>query len=56
MVTSEGSIGVTKYLTRQKKCRINRCRYNRVRLYLAESIAKQYKPGKEKGLKDDMTM
>jgi hypothetical protein len=47
MFNSEGSIGATEYLTLQTECRINRSRYNRVLLYLAESIAKQYKPGKE---------
>jgi hypothetical protein len=33
MVNSEELIGSTEYLTLQARCRINRCRYNRVRLY-----------------------
>jgi hypothetical protein len=34
MVNSEELIGTTEYLTMQARCRINRCRYNRVPLYL----------------------
>jgi hypothetical protein len=33
MVNSEELIGTTEYLTLQRRCRINGCRYNRVRLY-----------------------
>jgi len=34
MVNSDKSIGTTEYLTVYAGCRINRCRYKRVRLYL----------------------
>jgi hypothetical protein len=34
MVNSEDLIGTTEYLTLQARCCINRCRYNRVRLYV----------------------
>jgi hypothetical protein len=34
MVNSDELIGNTEYLTLQMRCRINRCRYNRVRLYM----------------------
>jgi hypothetical protein len=33
MVNSEELIGTTDYLTLYTRCHINRCRYNRVRLY-----------------------
>jgi hypothetical protein len=33
-INSEKLIGTTEYLTLQTVCRISRCRYNRVRLYL----------------------
>ena len=33
MVNSEELIGTTKYVTLYTGCRINRCRYNGVRLY-----------------------
>jgi len=36
MVNSEELIGTTGYLTLYTRCRINRFRYNRVRLYLIE--------------------
>ena len=38
MVNSEESIGTTEYLTLQTRCRINRCRYNRVQLYFQSSL------------------
>jgi hypothetical protein len=34
MVDSEELIGTTEYLTLCTRCRLNRCRYNRVRLYI----------------------
>jgi hypothetical protein len=34
MVNIEELIGTTEYLTLQGRCRINRCRSNRVRLYV----------------------
>jgi len=34
MVNNEELIGTTVYLTLYTGCRINRCRYNRVRLYV----------------------
>ena len=34
MINSEELIGTTQYLTHYTRCRINRCRYNRVRLYI----------------------
>jgi len=34
MVKGGKLIGTTEYLTLLTRCRINRCRYNRVRLYL----------------------
>ena len=34
MVNSEALISTTAYLTLYAKCSINRCRYNRVRLYM----------------------
>jgi len=33
MVNSEELLGTTEYMTLQTRCRINLCRYNRVRLY-----------------------
>jgi hypothetical protein len=33
MVNSDELLGTTEYLTLYTWCRINRCRYNRVRLY-----------------------
>jgi hypothetical protein len=38
MINSEELIGITEYLTLQTRCRINRCRYNRVRLYINITI------------------
>jgi hypothetical protein len=38
MANSEGLIGTTEYLTLYTRCRINRGRYNRVRLYQSASI------------------
>jgi hypothetical protein len=35
MVNSDELIGTTEYLTLQARCRINRCRYNRILLYVA---------------------
>jgi len=35
-VNSEELVGITEYLTLYKRCCINRCRYNRVRLHLRE--------------------
>ena len=37
MVNSEELIGTTEYLTLQTRRRTNRCRYNRVRLYINPS-------------------
>jgi hypothetical protein len=34
MVTSEEFSGTTKYLTLYMRCRINRCRHNRVPMYI----------------------
>jgi hypothetical protein len=34
MVNSKELIGTTEYLTLHTRCHINRCRYNRVRLYI----------------------
>jgi hypothetical protein len=34
MVNSDEITGTTEYLTLQTRCRINRCRYNRVQLYI----------------------
>jgi hypothetical protein len=34
MVNSKELIGTTGYMTLQTRCRIPRCRYNRVRLYI----------------------
>jgi hypothetical protein len=34
MINSEELIGTTEYLTLQRRCRINRCCYNRSRLYI----------------------
>ena len=34
MVNGDKLIGTTEYLTLLTKCRVNRCRYNRFRLYL----------------------
>jgi len=33
MANNEELIGTTEYPTQQTRCRINRCRYNRVRMY-----------------------
>jgi hypothetical protein len=33
MVNSEELIGTTEHVTLYASCRLNRCRYNRVRLY-----------------------
>ena len=38
MVGSEELIGTTECLSLQTRCRLNRCRYNRVRLYLNSVI------------------
>ena len=40
MVNSEELIGTKEHLTLYKRYRINRCRYNRVRLYLVSDICK----------------
>ena len=37
MVNSEELIGTAECLTLQTMCRINRCRYNQVRLYVLGS-------------------
>jgi hypothetical protein len=34
MVNGGELLGTTEHLTQQARCRINRCRYNRVRLYI----------------------
>jgi hypothetical protein len=34
MVNSEELIGTTEHVTLYARCRLNRCRYNRIRLYL----------------------
>jgi hypothetical protein len=38
MVNNEELIGTTEYLMLQTKCRINRCRYSRVRLYIKSTV------------------
>jgi hypothetical protein len=38
MVNSEELIGTIEYPTLYTRCRINRCRYNRVRLYLSINL------------------
>lgn len=38
MVDSEELIGTAEYLTLYARCRIKRCRYNRVPLYLSSDI------------------
>jgi hypothetical protein len=38
MVNGEESTGTTEHTTLQARCRINRCRYNRVRLYLVFTV------------------
>jgi len=38
MVNALELIGITEYLMLQTSCRINRCRYNGVRLYLSVPI------------------
>jgi hypothetical protein len=40
MVNSEELIGTTEYMTLYTKYRINRCRYNRVRLYIGTYMKK----------------
>jgi hypothetical protein len=37
-VNSEELIGTTEHVTLYTRCRLNRCRYNRVRLYFNTSI------------------
>jgi hypothetical protein len=37
MVNSEELIGATEYLTLQTGCRISRCRYNGVYLYIKDA-------------------
>jgi hypothetical protein len=44
MVNSDELNGTTEYLTLQARCRINRCRYNRVRLYSASSLLGLIRP------------
>jgi hypothetical protein len=34
MVNSEELIGIIEYLTLYTRCRLNRCRYNRVQLHV----------------------
>ena len=41
MVNREELVGTTEYLTLYASCRINRCRYNRVRLYFRMIHAKR---------------
>jgi hypothetical protein len=36
MFNSEGLLGATGYLTLYARCRVDRCRYNRVRLYFLD--------------------
>jgi hypothetical protein len=43
MVDSEELIGTTEYLTLYARCRINRCRYKRVRLYFIIAYAQKLK-------------
>jgi hypothetical protein len=45
MVNSDELIGTTEHLTLETRCRINRCRYNRFRLYIS-----LYVPGNTKFL------
>jgi len=41
MVNSEELIGTTEYLTLYAGCGINRCRYNRIRVYFEISYKHQ---------------
>jgi len=56
MVHSEVLVGDTEYLTLYARCRINLCRYNRVRLYflyfylLVLTIYSYYVPGNGRNL------
>jgi hypothetical protein len=46
MVNSEELIGTTEYLTLYARCRVNRCRYNRVQLYNGQcKFLEQYAVG-----------
>jgi hypothetical protein len=38
MVNSDELTGTTEYVTLYAMCRLNRCRYNRVRLYFCFTI------------------
>ena len=38
MVNSEELIGTTEYLALYTRCRINRCRYKRGRLYMVKLV------------------
>jgi hypothetical protein len=38
MINWQELIGTTEYPTLQKRCRINRCLYNRVQLFLIQGI------------------
>jgi hypothetical protein len=38
MVNSEELIRTTEYLTLEARCRINRCRYNGVQLYILVTL------------------
>jgi hypothetical protein len=40
MVNSEELIGIIEYLTLQARCRIDRCRYNRVILFVVRQFLK----------------
>jgi len=44
MVNSEELVGTTEHLTLYMRCRINRCRYKRVRLYCPVQCALLKKP------------
>ena len=41
MVNSTQLISITEYLTLQTRCRINRCRYNRVPLHMLHTDPKR---------------
>jgi hypothetical protein len=43
VVNSEELIATTEYLTLYTECRINRCRYNRVRLYIDINVIRYKK-------------
>ena len=42
MVNSEELIGATEYATLYARCRINLCRFNRVRLHVAEISTRKF--------------